>query len=336
MPRSVTATIRIRYLTLEMQGCKTMVFALFADLQSSLNNLLSFLPESWRQYARNEFFFAQLLPALATFWIGKWILKFGVRLLTRAFDRANVDQTLAKFMSGIAYYAGLVLVVIASAHRLGIETTQFTAIVAASGLAIGLALKDSLANFASGVMIILFRPFEVDDVVEFAGTKGKVEAIHVFNTILNSPDNVKTYVPNGSIMAGNITNYSRERFRRVDLEIGCGYGDDLPRVKRFLEATVQNHPLVLADPAPVVAVNELADSCVTFVVRPWVVNEDYWKVRWDLIEQIKIGFDEHGFEIPFPQRTVHVLESPEPSVAATPEPLKIETEQFPVQPRRVA
>lgn len=316
-----------------------MVFTLFADLQASFDRLLGFLPPDWRSKLRidNDFILGNLLPAIALFWIGKWFLKLGTKLLSRVLLRANVDRTLSTFLAALAYYAGLVLVVIQSAGQLGINTDQFTAIVAASGLAIGLALKDSLSNFASGVMIIMFRPFEVDDVIEVAGTKGKVEAIHVFNTILNSPDNVKTFVPNGAIMSGNITNYSRERFRRVDLEIGCSYDDDLPQVKRLIESIVQNHPLVLADPAPVVAVNELADSCVTFAVRPWVVNSDYLKVRWDLIEQIKIGFDAHGFEFPFPQRTVHVQEVIQPKAAAKPPaPAAVAEETFPVQPRRVA
>jgi len=323
--------------------------ALFADIQTAIEQIRGSIPpvvkDGISMILTREFVTGHLIPAIIVFWVGKWILKFAVRLMTGALVRANVDETLSKFASTLAYYAGLLLVAISAASTLGIKTNNLTAIVAASGLAIGLALRDSLSNFASGVMIIMFRPFEVNDVVEVAGTKGKVEEIHVFNTLLNSPDNVKTFVPNGSIMAGNISNYSRERFRRVDLEIGCGYGDDLPTVKRFLEFTVQNHPLVLADPEPVVAVNELADSCVTFVVRPWVVNEDYWKVRWDLTEQIKIGFDASGFEIPFPQQTIHVF-NPESKpiqkgVAATSsEPQRPQApateEHFPIQPRRVA
>ena len=315
--------------------------ALFADIQSTVDQIQGLLPDGMRDgivtVFNRQFVTEQLIPAIATFLIGRWALKLAVRFLNRTFTRFDADETLAKFGSTLAYYVGLLLVSLSALGKLGVPTENFTAIVAAGGLAIGLALKDSLSNFASGVMIIMFRPFGVNDVVEVAGTKGKVEAIHVFNTLLNSPDNVKTFVPNGSIMAGNITNYSRERFRRVDLEIGCGYGDDLPRVKRFLELTVQNHPLVLADPEPVVAVNELADSCVTFVVRPWVVNEDYWKVRWDLIEQIKIGFDANGFEIPFPQQTIHVLEpTSQEVVQTTTDDRQPEPEQFPVQPRRVA
>ncbi len=314
--------------------------ALFADIQSTVNQIQGLLPQGIRDTVATvfdrEFVTGQLIPAIATFWIGKWVLKFALRILNRSLKRFDVDETLTKFASTLAYYVGLLLVSLSALGKLGVPTENFTAIIAAGGLAVGLALKDSLSNFASGVMIIMFRPFGVNDVVEVAGTKGKVEAIHVFNTLLNSPDNVKTFVPNGSIMAGNITNYSRERFRRVDLEIGCGYGDDLPRVKRFLELTVQNHPLVLADPEPVVAVNELADSCVTFVVRPWVVNEDYWKVRWDLIEQIKIGFDANGFEIPFPQQTIHVMEPASQEVVQASDDPQPATEQFPVQPRRVA
>ncbi|MCA9211456.1 MAG: mechanosensitive ion channel [Planctomycetales bacterium] len=318
-----------------------MLPVLFADLQSTLQQAVS-RTVSWLMSIpllteeRKTYVMAHVVPAIAILIIGRWALKFGVRTMDRAFERYKVDETLAKFLGKLAYYAGLVLILISTAARLDVPTQQLTAIVAASGLAIGLALKDSLSNFASGVMIIMFRPFSVGDVIEVAGTKGKVEAIHVFNTLVNSPDNVKTFVPNGSIMAGNITNYSRERYRRVDLEIGCGYGDDLPRVKRFLELTVRNHPLVLSEPEPVVAVNELADSCVTFVVRPWVANADYWKVRWDLTEQIKIGFDANGFEIPFPQRSVHVISSSQANAKHASEESPIADEQFPVQPRRVA
>jgi small conductance mechanosensitive channel len=189
-------------------------------------------------------------------------------------------------------------------------------------------------------MIILFRPFNVGDFIEAAGTKGIVEEIHVFNTILNSPDNVKTYVPNGSILAGNITNYSRERFRRIDLVIGCSYKDDLRAVKRYLEQVIASHPLVLKDPAPMVAVGELADNSVNMYVRPWVLNTEYWKVRWDLIEKIKIGFDEHGFDIPFPQRSVHVLNelvAPQTSGLRVSEPRfePVDANRL-VQPRRAA
>ena len=196
-----------------------------------------------------------------------------------------------------------------------------------------MALKDSLSNFASGVMIILFRPFQVGDFVEAGGAKGIVEEIQIFNTIINSPDNIKTYVPNGEITAGNISNYSREKYRRVDLVVGCGYGDDIRKVKQFLESLLANHPHVLSEPAPTVAVAELADSSVNFVVRPWVHNENYWKVRWDLTEQVKLGFDECGFEIPFPQSSVHVYEGgPEPIEV---EPIEEKASGM-IQPRRAA
>ncbi|MCA9199285.1 MAG: mechanosensitive ion channel [Planctomycetales bacterium] len=274
-----------------------------------------------------------VLPAVAIFFVGQWVAKYATRLLAQALRRAKLDETLSKFLCRLGYAAMMVGVSITALKSLGVDTTTFAAVVAASGLAIGLAFQGTLSNFAAGVMIIIFRPFKVGDFVEVAGSKGKVEEIHIFSTLMNSPDNVKTFVPNGSIIAGNITNYSYEPTRRVDLVFGCGYGDDLRAVKQFLIETVNSHPLVLHDPEPVVAVNELGDNSVNFVVRPWVRSEDYWTVRWDLIEQVKLGFDQRGFEIPFPQRTLHVLE-PVEQTAEDLEPAP--PLDPPIRPRRVA
>ena len=277
-----------------------------------------------------------VLVAVAIFVVGRWAAKIVSKMASQAMLKAKVDDTLSKFLTRLVYMALLCATTLAALQKLNIPIASFAAILAAAGLAIAMALKDSLSNCASGVMIILFRPFEVGDVIEAAGTKGCVEEIHIFNTIVNSPDNVKTYVPNGSITAGNITNYSREKYRRVDLVVGCGYSDDLRAVKGFLMSLLENHPLVISDPEPMVAVSDLGDNCVNFVVRPWALNKDYWKVRWDLTEQIKLGFDELGFEIPFPQRSVHIFDG----VAATEsEPAEIEQQEqsnMPVQPRRVA
>jgi small conductance mechanosensitive channel len=272
--------------------------------------------------------------ALAVFVAGRWLAALAERLLGQALRRAKVDETLTRFLQRLAYTVLICATALAAVEKLGINTASFAAVLAAAGLAISMATKDSLANFASGIMIILFRPFNVGDFIEAAGTKGIVEEIHVFNTILNSPDNVKTYVPNGAILAGNITNYSRERFRRIDMVVGCGYKDDLRAVKRFLEQAIASHPLVLKDPAPMVAVGELADNSVNLYVRPWVLNTDYWRVRWDLTEKIKLGFDEHGFEIPFPQRSIHVLNDTVP-VQFSERFNSLENNRI-VQPRRAA
>jgi len=211
-------------------------------------------------------------------------------------------------------------VALAALAKLGINTTSLAAVIAAAGLAVGMALQGSLSNFAAGVLIILFRPLKVGDFVEAAGTKGIVEEINVFNTLLRTPDNVEIIVPNNAITGGNITNYSSKPTRRIDLVVGCGYRDDLAAVKRFLEQTVASDPRVLRDPAPVVAVSDLAESSVNFVVRPWVTNANYWAVRWDLTEKIKLGFDQYGFTIPFPQRELHIQAPPALAAVAPPLP----------------
>ena len=238
--------------------------------------------------------------------VGRWIAKIVTGLLSRVFERAKLDENLGKFLNRIAYTLMLLFVAMAAVDRLGVNTTSFAAIVAAAGLAIGLALQGSLANFAAGVMIILFRPFKVGDFVEAGGAKGVVEEIHIFHTLMRTGDNVQLVVPNNAVTSGNIANYSAKETRRIDLVVGCGYGDDLPTVKRFLYELVNNDSRILRDPEPVVAVGELADNSVDFVVRPWVANSDYWPVRWDLTEAIKVGFDQLGFSIPFPQRDLHV------------------------------
>ncbi len=256
-----------------------------------------------------------VVAAIAIFVIGRWVASVAVRLLNNVFERAKLDETLAKFLCRIAYTLILLFVAMAALDRLGVNTTSFAAIVAAAGLAIGLALQGSLANFAAGVMIILFRPFKAGDFIEAGGTTGVVEEIHIFHTMMRTGDNVQMIVPNNAITSGNISNYSAKPTRRIDLVVGCGYGDNLHNVKQFLNELVDRDPRVLAEPAPKVAVSELGDNSVNFVVRPWVANADYWKVRWDLIEAIKVGFDQHGFNIPFPQRDVHlhqvVLDDPQ-------------------------
>ncbi|MBU3952625.1 MAG: mechanosensitive ion channel, partial [Proteobacteria bacterium] len=208
----------------------------------------------------------------------------------------------------------LVGVLIAAAGQLGINTASFIAIVGAAGLAIGLALKDSLSNFSSGVMLILFRPFRVGDYVTAGGVSGKVMRIDLFNTTLNTPDNQRVIVPNANITNGVITNVTANDTRRVDLTIGIGYGDDIALAKRVLDRIVKADDRVLETPAPTIAVSALADSSVNFVVRPWVKTDDYWNVYFDLTEKIKLTFDKEGIRIPFPQQDVHLfLEKSEPS-----------------------
>lgn len=255
------------------------------------------------------------VAALLVFLIGKWLSRRITNVLVRVLDSRGVDQTLTKFLKGIVYYALLAAVLLAAAGQLGIKTTSFLAILGAASLAIGLALKDSLANFSSGVMLILFRPFRVGDLVTVGGETGKVEEISVFSTILNTGDNQRKIIPNGAISNSTITNVTANPTRRVDLLIGIGYDDDIRKAKETLETIVSEHSMVLKDPAPTIAVFELGASSVNLVVRPWVKTEDYWDVLFELTEEIKLTFDEKGISFPFPQQDVHMYTASESSVS---------------------
>jgi small conductance mechanosensitive channel len=191
-------------------------------------------------------------------------------------------------------------------NKVGIQTTSLIAIIGAAGLAIGLALQGSLANFAAGVLIIIFHPFKVGDVIEGAGVLGSVKELGIFTTVLKTPDNKTIFIPNGSLAGGNITNYTLEDTRRVEMTVGVGYGEDIRKVKEVLTDIITSDERVLKDPEPVVALLELADSSVNFVVRPWTKTEDYWGVYFDTMAAVKLRLDEEGIEIPFPQTDVHL------------------------------
>ncbi len=251
-------------------------------------------------------FLINLGVALLIFWVGRYVARWIVRLVGIACRRGELDETLSRFLENLTYTLVMFFVLVAALDRLGISTTSLAAALAAAGLAIGLALQGSLSNIAGGIMIILFRPFKLGDYIEAGGTAGTVENIQMFQSVLATPDNVKIVVPNAQITSGIIVNYSANETRRIDLVIGCAYDDDLKAVKQFLEETIKADDRVLTDPAPVVAVAELGDNSVNFFVRPWVKGADYWPTRWDLTERIKLGFDERGFHIPFPQQDVHV------------------------------
>ena len=247
-----------------------------------------------------------ILAAIAVYYVGKWVAGVALSLLGKVLERAKVDETLSQFLTALARALLMTLIVLLAVNRLGVDTTSLAAIVAAAGVAVGFALQDSLSNFAAGVMIILFKPFKVGDFVEASGISGTVEAISIFSTLMRTGDNKQIIVPNGSIIGGNIVNYSAKLTRRVDLVVGCGYADDLRAVKAFLNELVRTDSRILVDPEPVVAVSELGDSSVNFVVRPWVKTEDYWAVKWDLNERIKLGFDQRGFSIPYPSSDVYM------------------------------
>lgn len=244
--------------------------------------------------------------ALAIFFVGKWVAKQLVKLTERLLRKAKVEEMLVNFVSSIVNVLLLLVVIIAALNQLGVDTTSLIALVGAAGLAIGLSLQDSLKNFAAGVMLVVFKPFREGDFVEVAGVSGVVEHIQIFNTIMRTGDNREVIVPNGAIYSGVITNFSARDTRRVDMVFGIGYEDDLRKAKQVLTEIIEADERVLKDPAPVIAVSELADSSVNFVVRPWVNSADYWAVLWDTTEAVKVRFDEENISIPYPQMDVHV------------------------------
>lgn len=251
----------------------------------------------------------KVVAAVFIFFIGKWLAGVLANMLRAVMTRAKQDETLVEFIGSFAYYAMFAFVIIAVISQLGVHTTSLIAVVGAAGLAVGLAMQNSLSNFAAGVMLIMFKPFKVGDYVEIAGTAGTVESVMIVSTRLKSPDNKRIYVPNGQIYSGNIINYSANDTRRVDLVFGCSYEDDLSRAKSVLQALLADDDRVLAEPAATVTVSALADSSVNFNVRPWVKTEDYWGLYWDLTEKVKLRFDEEGISIPYPQRDVHLHEA---------------------------
>jgi small conductance mechanosensitive channel len=243
--------------------------------------------------------------ALAIFIVGRWIAKWLTGVLKKVMAKADLDEMLIQFLGNIVYTVLLLAVVMAALDHLGIQTTSLLAVFGAAGLAIGLALKDSLGNFSSGVMIILFRPFKVGDFIEAGGTNGVVEQVRMFATILRSGDNREIIVPNSQIYSGTIVNYSAKDTRRVDLVFGIGYGDDIAKAKQIIQEIMHQDERILADPAPAIALGELGDSSVNFNVRPWVKSDDYWPVRADLLEKVKLAFDANGITIPYPQQEIY-------------------------------
>ncbi len=250
----------------------------------------------------------RVIAAFAILILGRILANILARASRKGMERAKVDDTLIGFVSGLVRAAILAFTVIAMLSKLGVQTTSFVAVIGAAGLAVGLALQGSLSNFASGVLLLIFRPFKKGDFVEAGGSSGSVQEIGIFTTVLHTPDNKKVIVPNSEITGGVITNYSANDTRRIDMVAGIGYGDDIAKAKAVLERIVHSHELVLGNPAPVIELSELADSSVNFVVRPWVKAGDYWRVRFDLNEAIKTEFDREGISIPFPQRDVHLFQ----------------------------
>ncbi len=248
----------------------------------------------------------KIVLALVIYIVGKWIAKRITAFVQKLMNLRKADVTLISFLSNVVYGVLLVAVILASLDTLGLPVTSLVAVVGAAGLAVALALKDSLGNFASGVMLVMFRPFIKGDFVEAAGVTGKVDQVGIFNTIMTTPDNKQIIIPNGQVAAGAITNYTAHDTRRVDLVFGVGYDDDLKVAREVLTRICKNHPKVLDDPETSILILNLGESSVDFAVRPWAKTADYWTVWNDLLEQGKFELEAAGCNIPFPQRDVHL------------------------------
>lgn len=248
----------------------------------------------------------KIILALAIYVVGKWVTQRVTGLVTKLMQSRDVDPTLVNFLANIVYAVLLVAVIIAALDTLGLPVTSLLAVVGAAGLAVGLALKDSLGNFAAGVMLVLFRPFSKGDFVEAAGVSGSIDDVRIFSTILTTPDNKQITIPNAQVYAGTITNYTAKDMRRVDMVFGVSYDDDLKVAREVLTRVCTSHPKVLAEPEFKIFVLNLGDNSVDFAVRPWAKTEDYWTVWGDVLEQGKAELEAAGCSIPYPQRDVHM------------------------------
>jgi small conductance mechanosensitive channel len=239
-------------------------------------------------------------------WLGFKLSKLVSRWIGHLLQRKSIDAAISAFVQSLARALILIAVIIAGLSNLGIETTTFVTMIGAAGLAIALALQGSLSNFASGILIAGFRPFKAGDYIEAGGVSGVVKEIQIFSTVMTTPDNKHVVVPNAQVTSSAITNYSSNPTRRIDLVIGVAYDADLKKSEELLKSILDNHPLILKDPAYTVGVLELADSSVNFAVRPWVKTEDFWDVKFELNQTIKQALDGAGIGIPFPQMDVHL------------------------------
>ena len=252
----------------------------------------------------------KLIAAIVVFIIGNWLVKVITRGINKAMGRGGVDPSLKPFLVGIIGMLLKAMLIISVLGMLGIEMTSFIAILGAAGLAVGMALSGTLQNFAGGVMILLFKPFKVGDVIDAHGYVGSVAEIQIFNTILKTPDNKTIIIPNGGLANASMTNYSTEEKRRVDWTVGVGYGDDLDRARQVIQKLCDDDGRILKDPEPFIAVAELADSSVNFTVRAWVQAADYWNVFFAMNENIYKTFDKVGLNIPYPQMDIHIAQNP--------------------------
>jgi small conductance mechanosensitive channel len=273
------------------------------DLGFSWDQIIFMLQTTGVNFAIN------LVKAIAIFYFGKLLVRLIVGTMRKVMLTQDIEDTLENFVLTLLRMFLMIIVFIAAISALGIQTTSFVAILGAAGLAIGLALQGSLSNFASGVLIVFFKPYRIGDFVEAAGIAGVVEEVEILTTVFKTGDNKRIIVPNGQVMGSVITNYSANPTRRVDMVIGVSYEDDLDKVRATLEELIAAEDRVLDDPPHKIAVSELADSSVNFIVRPWVKTEDYWGVMFDMTEAIKKRFDSEGISFPFPQQDVHLYKA---------------------------
>ena len=249
----------------------------------------------------------KIIGAIIILILGRIVAGIGRRIVTRILEKSQTDPSIISFVGSLVFFLILIFAILAALAKFGIQTASFVAILGAAGFAVGFAMQGSLANFAAGVLILVLRPYRVGDVIDSAGVVGSVKEIQLFTTILATPDNIKIMVPNGKIFGDVIKNISGYDTRRIDLVMGIGYSSDIQKAYDVMMALIKEDSRILTDPAPMIAVSELADSSVNFVVRPWVKKEDYWGVRFDLTRKIKENFDANGIDIPFPQQVVHMI-----------------------------
>ena len=248
----------------------------------------------------------RVLYAVLIIFVGRWIVKLLLKIIKTALEKTSIEETVRIFIANLLNTLLMVIIFIAAINQLGIETTSIIAMLGAAGLAIGLSLQGSLANFAAGILVVTFKPYKVGDYIEAGSAAGTVLDIQIFSTVLKTGDNKIVIIPNGTIMKDSIVNYSGQATRRVDIVASCGYEDDIDKVKEILWDILNQEDRILAEPEPKIAVSELADNSINFIVRPWVNSSDRSNVKYSILEQIKKRFDEEGISIPYPQRDVHI------------------------------
>jgi small conductance mechanosensitive channel len=248
----------------------------------------------------------QLLYAIVILVVGFWAIRVVMRGIRKSFERRDLDPSLRGFLQSLISITLKVLLLVTVAGMLGIEMTSFLALLGAAGLAIGMALKGTLSNFAGGVMILILKPFKVGEYITSVSHSGTVTSIQIFNTTLLTPDNITITVPNGQLSESSVVNYTRQETRRVDIEFGIGYGDDIDKAKKVILDVLESDERIFRDPAIFVAVKSLGDSSVNIVTRSWTKTTDYWDVYFNVVEKVKKAFDKNNITIPYPQRDVHI------------------------------